>query len=191
VGKVEEKNVKALYTHRDFIVKYNGDRIISVDVNQKNLVPLTTEDSLHIDFTYSVEWAPTTEPYSSRQRNSVSFFEHKIHWFSIFNSFMIVIALIGVVFVILLRTLKRDLARYDREEFLLDGEKDFIDEYGWKQIHGDVFRAPMHLTMLASLLGTGLHLFVIALGVLLYAVSADFQVQSVSVAAVAYRHQSN
>lgn len=39
------------------------------------------------------------------------FFEHQIHWFSIFNSFMMVIFLCGLVSLILLRTLKNDFAK--------------------------------------------------------------------------------
>lgn len=36
----------------------------------------------------------------------------QIHWFSIFNSFMMVIFLTGLVAMIMLRTLRRDYARY-------------------------------------------------------------------------------
>lgn len=39
------------------------------------------------------------------------FFEHQIHWFSIFNSFMMVIFLCGLVSLILVRTLKNDFAK--------------------------------------------------------------------------------
>ena len=44
----------------------------------------------------------------------------QIHWFSIFNSFMMVIFLVGLVSMILMRTLRKDYARYnlhDAEEF--------------------------------------------------------------------------
>jgi len=40
----------------------------------------------------------------------------QIHWFSIFNSFMMVIFLVGLVSMILMRTLRKDYARYSREE---------------------------------------------------------------------------
>ena len=46
------------------------------------------------------------------------FFQHRIHWFSIFNSFMMVIFLVGLVSMILMRTLRKDYARYSREEDL-------------------------------------------------------------------------
>ncbi len=39
------------------------------------------------------------------------FFEHQIHWFSIFNSFMMVIFLCGLVALILMRTLRQDYAK--------------------------------------------------------------------------------
>lgn len=40
----------------------------------------------------------------------------QIHWFSIFNSFMMVIFLTGLVSMILMRTLRKDYAKYAREE---------------------------------------------------------------------------
>lgn len=40
----------------------------------------------------------------------------QIHWFSIFNSFMMVIFLTGLVSMILMRTLRADYARYTAKE---------------------------------------------------------------------------
>jgi transmembrane 9 superfamily protein 3 len=40
----------------------------------------------------------------------------QIHWFSIFNSFMMVIFLTGLVSMILMRTLRNDYAKYARED---------------------------------------------------------------------------
>ena len=51
----------------------------------------------------------------------------EIHWFSIINSIMMVLFLTGVVAMILLRTLRRDLERYNS----LDDDDD-TDETGWK-----------------------------------------------------------
>ena len=42
----------------------------------------------------------------------------QIHWFSIFNSFMMVIFLVGLVSMILMRTLRKDYARYSKEDDL-------------------------------------------------------------------------
>lgn len=40
----------------------------------------------------------------------------QIHWFSIFNSFMMVIFLTGLVSMILMRTLRNDYAKYARQD---------------------------------------------------------------------------
>lgn len=46
--------------------------------------------------------------------SSVSLRE-QIHWFSLVNSFMLVVFLVAVVAVILMRTLRKDLARYSKD----------------------------------------------------------------------------
>lgn len=56
-----------------------------------------------------------------------NFFEHQIHWFSIFNSFMMVIFLCGLVVLILMRTLKNDYIRYTAEDEDLELDR-VIDE---------------------------------------------------------------
>ena len=48
---------------------------------------------------------------------------------------MMVIFLVGLVTMILLRTLRKDYARYSKEDDLVDDmERDLGDEYGWKQV---------------------------------------------------------
>merc|ERR1719277_2301841 len=105
--------------------------------------------------TLSITWKPTKKRFSSRfdRYLDFDFFEHQIHWFSIFNSFMMVVFLVGAVAVILMRTLKNDYSRYTSEDD--DPEMDsVIDESGWKQVHGDVFRPPKKLALYASLVGS-------------------------------------
>ena len=41
-------------------------------------------------------------------------------------------------------------------------EKDLGDEYGWKLVHGDVFRPPMYSMLLSSLIGVGFHVASVA-----------------------------
>ena len=53
---------------------------------------------------------------------SISF---QIHWFSIFNSFMMVIFLVGLVSMILMRTLRKDYARYSKDDELDDMVRKF------------------------------------------------------------------
>ena len=47
-----------------------------------------------------------------------------------------VIFLVGLVSMILMRTLRKDYARYSKEDDIDDMEKDLGDEYGWKQVIG-------------------------------------------------------
>ena len=49
---------------------------------------------------------------------------------------MMVIFLVGLVSMILMRTLRKDYARYSKEDDIDDMEKDLGDEYGWKQVNG-------------------------------------------------------
>lgn len=80
----------------------------------------------------------------------------QVHWFGLVNAFLVVLILVAVVAVILLRTLRKDLARYAAADDELEAlERDVSEETGWKLVHGDVFRPPPHLGMLGALVGTG------------------------------------
>jgi transmembrane 9 superfamily member 2/4 len=59
--------------------------------------------------------------------------------------------LTALVATILLRTVLRDFMRYQQLED--DDESDEVT--GWKMLHGDVFRAPSYLPMLAICVGSG------------------------------------
>lgn len=83
------------------------------------LMPVSLFLSAHSCFLYiyihffKVEWVFTETPFKDRfdYYKDPKFFEHKIHWFSIFNSGMMVIFLCGLVALILVRTLKNDFAK--------------------------------------------------------------------------------
>jgi len=77
-----------------------------------------------------------------------------VHWFSIINSLAIVLLLTGIVAMIMMRTLRRDLNRYNEAD-----KEDLQEESGWKLVHGDVFRPPPMPLLLASSAGTGVQLF--------------------------------
>ena len=74
-----------------------------------------------------------------------------IQWFSILNSLVIVLFLSGMVAMILLRTLHKDIARYNQ----IDSGEDAQEEFGWKLVHGDVFRPPRKGMLLSIFLGSG------------------------------------
>uniref|UniRef100_M4ESG0 Transmembrane 9 superfamily member n=1 Tax=Brassica campestris TaxID=3711 RepID=M4ESG0_BRACM len=160
-----------LYTHKNIVVKYNKDQIIHVNLTQDNPRPL--EAGRTVDLTYSVQWIPTdiTFPRRFDVYLDYPFFEHQIHWFSIFNSFMMVIFLTGLVSMILMRTLRNDYAKYAREDDDLESlERDVNEESGWKLVHGDVFRPPWSLVLLSAVVGTGAQLALLVLLVILMAI---------------------
>jgi transmembrane 9 superfamily protein 3 len=89
---------------------------------------------------------------------------------------MMVLFLIGLVAVIFLRAINKDFARYDKEE-LLDMDRDLGDEWGWKQVHGDVFRPPRHLSLIAAGVGSGVQLVVLAFIVMIYTIMGDLYLE--------------
>jgi transmembrane 9 superfamily protein 3 len=83
--------------------------------------------------------------------------------------------LCGLVFLIFMRTLRNDLTKHQFEEDDLDLER-IVDESGWKQLHGDVFRAPQFLFLLSALVGTGHQLAVLVLFVILAAIAGSLYI---------------
>lgn len=54
----------------------------------------------------------------------------QIHWFSIINSVMIVLFLSGMVAMIMMRTLRADINKYNQ----LESGEDAQEETGWKLV---------------------------------------------------------
>jgi len=185
-----------VYTYRYLSVSYNKDRIVKVDLTSDPASLIEVKPGAELNFKLFIKWEPTDEEFHSRFDRYLdhAFFKHQIHWFSIFNSFMMVFFLMGLVALILLRTLRKDYARYamsrsDLEEGDMDDDqvdengKPLLDEgrpsvggmpaedSGWKQVHGDVFRAPRFLTLFAAIIGTGWQLITLTMGVILFAVA--------------------
>lgn len=179
-----------LFLKRNITVYYNKERIIAVDVNDVDPVRvslrLEDEDVDELRFTYSVRWIPTLKEFDERFARYLDskFFEHKVHSLSIFNSFLLVVFLVGVVCVILLRTVRRDYARYEKDDAILDLERDLGEENGWKQIHGDIFRSPNYLTWFSALMGTGMQLVVLMFMVILYTIAGDLYIERASILSV-------
>jgi lysylphosphatidylglycerol synthetase-like protein (DUF2156 family) len=92
--------------------------------------------------------------------------EMEIHWLSIMNSFVLVILLTGFIAMILLRVLKSDYTRYSRAE-----SDDEQEDYGWKLVHGDVFRFPKYVNLFSALLGVGAQFLLVVTTALVLALS--------------------
>lgn len=169
----EANNAYYIWTHKKFDIGYNEDRIVDINLTSENKVPLKLNSK--IPFTYEVNWKPSEVKFEHRFDKYLdpTFFQHRIHWFSIFNSFMMVIFLVGLVSMILMRTLRKDYARYSKDDDIEDMERDLGDEYGWKQVHGDVFRPPPHSLLFCSLIGTGYQITLVTLCVITFAILGD------------------
>ncbi|GAU91034.1 hypothetical protein RvY_03364-2 [Ramazzottius varieornatus] len=187
-----------VYNHVDLVVMYNptesdesgtaaSARIIRVDVeprtvdhaasaklgnacdrsSAKPLAIVDTGDKFALNFTYSVRFVENKEVrWSSRWDYILDAQpQSKIQWFSILNSLVIVLFLSGMIALILVRTLRRDIARYNQ----LENSDDAQEEYGWKLIHGDVFRAPHKGMLLSVFVGSGTQVLIMTLVTLVFA----------------------
>ncbi|KAF6018593.1 TM9SF4 [Bugula neritina] len=119
-------------------------------------IPKDPKGDIKVDFTYSLYWEKSDVKWASRWDIYLSMSNAQIHWFSILNSIVVIFFLAGVLAAIIVRTLKRDIANYNK----LDEEmEEALEESGWKLVHGDVFRPPRYHMFLSALLGTGVQLF--------------------------------
>jgi len=159
-----------VYTHRHLTLFHNGDQLIEVDMEPSE--PWPVYEGAPLTFTYSADWYSTRKPFVDRTKRYLDpkFFEHRVHWFAIVNSFVLCLLLCAVVAVILMKTLRRDILRYSSS----DCEGLDSDESGWKQVSGDVFRRPEHLAAFTVVYATGCHLAVCASAVLVFAMANSY-----------------
>ncbi|KAK4140244.1 uncharacterized protein C8A04DRAFT_15120 [Dichotomopilus funicola] len=151
--------------------KYAGPPDGNICETSTGPVVLSESEDTEVQFTYAVQWVPSKTAWATRWDKYLHVFDPKIHWFSLINSAVIVVFLVLTVMSILVRALKKDIARYNRLDQLnlddLSGtsaimEDGVQEDSGWKLVHGDVFRTPKHPLLLSVLLGNGAQLFVMA-----------------------------
>ena len=155
LGEYDEiTNQAYLYTHYTFDISFKRNRIIAAKANFERPVSLSKSSS--IQFTYSVVWSMTETSFDKRFNSYLDpgFFENNVHWFSILNSFVMVLLLCALVILIVFRTVSQDVDRYNVQEV----ESEFNETKGWKQVAGDAFRPPPLLPIFTSLISTGWHL---------------------------------
>merc|ERR1740138_2008769 len=116
-------------------------------------------------YTYDVIWIESDVRWASRWDNYLKMEGGEIHWLSILNSVMIVLFLSGLLALILLRTLHRDIVKYNE----LATTEEIAEETGWKLVHGDVFRKPVHSKLLVACIGCGVQLLGMAIVTLIFA----------------------
>ncbi|KAG5892132.1 hypothetical protein JTB14_032354 [Gonioctena quinquepunctata] len=116
-------------------------------------------------FTYEVEWEESSVSWASRWDTYLAMSDAQIHWFSIINSIVVIFFLAGILTMIMVRTLRRDIAKYNADE----SYDETIEESGWKLVHGDVFRPPRNSRLFAALVGSGIQIFLMSLITIFFA----------------------
>ncbi|KAH0624514.1 hypothetical protein JD844_032065 [Phrynosoma platyrhinos] len=126
-----------------------------------------TDGKVKIVYTYSVSFEENKEiRWASRWDYILESMPHThIQWFSIMNSLVIVLFLSGMVAMIMLRTLHKDIARYNQ----MDSTEDAQEEFGWKLVHGDIFRPPRKGMLLSVFLGSGTQILIMTFVTLFFA----------------------
>ncbi|KAJ4707773.1 Transmembrane 9 superfamily member [Melia azedarach] len=146
-------------------------RLTTCDPHAKHTVvnsnsPQEVAENKEIIFTYDVEFQETDVKWASRWDAYLLMSDDQIHWFSIVNSLMIVLFLSGMVAMIMLRTLYRDISKYNE----LETQEEAQEETGWKLVHGDVFRPPSNSDLLCVYVGTGVQFFGMILVTMIFAI---------------------
>uniref|UniRef100_A0A1A8H272 Transmembrane 9 superfamily member n=1 Tax=Nothobranchius korthausae TaxID=1143690 RepID=A0A1A8H272_9TELE len=138
-------------------IKHTVDKPPSCDSSSPMEVSVDFKEDVSIVYTYSVTFVENNDiKWASRWDYILVSMPHtNIQWFSIMNSLVIVLFLSGMVAMIMLRTLHKDIARYNQVD-----QEDAQEESGWKQVHGDVFRPPRKGMLLSVFLGQGTQIFI-------------------------------
>jgi transmembrane 9 superfamily protein 2/4 len=173
--------------HVDILVKLHqssefiGSRVVGVEAKPRSINhakgldcsntvnplewTLVKDKPLTVTYSYSIVFEDSELKWASRWD---SYLQHagttSIHWFSIMNSLIIVVFLSAFVGVVIFRTLNRDISRYNQHD-----QEEAQEEFGWKLVHGDIFRAPVNSLLLSVLVGTGSQLILGMFGVLTFA----------------------
>ncbi|KAJ3694626.1 hypothetical protein LUZ60_000003 [Juncus effusus] len=147
-------------------VKRNPEKMAKLnmyDKVEKVNCPLELEKSQpirereRITFSYEVEFVKSDIRWPSRWDAYLKMEGSQVHWFSIMNTLMVIFFLTAIVFIIFLRTVRRDLTRY--EELDRESQAQMNEELsGWKLVVGDVFREPNCSKLLCVLIGDGVQI---------------------------------
>lgn len=149
---------------------------ISCSYSNKNLLVLNesilkndnyeNESPIQVIYTFDVQWTESNVDWYHRWEQYYGYSHSKLHWMSITQSILIIFLLTIMIAIVLIRLLRKDIARYNQSTNI----EDLHEEYGWKLVHGDVFRAPFKGMTLGVLIGTGTQMILMALSTLIIAI---------------------
>lgn len=179
----------ALYNHYQLNISYherspNEYRVVGVNVRPMSLSSLPAGNAgaeprcdvnepmflnpnatTPVAYTYSVVWTRSNTPWATRWDAYLHVVDPRIHWYSLLNSTAIVALLCVIVAIIMARSMRRDIYRYNA----IDLAEDIQEDFGWKLVHGEVFRPPASSMMLSVMAGSGAQLGAMASVTLLFA----------------------
>ncbi|XP_009890301.1 PREDICTED: transmembrane 9 superfamily member 2 [Charadrius vociferus] len=189
-SEFHEKDTFYIFNHVDIKIYYHvvengalGARLVAAKLEPKSYkhthpdnpdcsgVPMDISNKANgevkIAYTYSVSFQEEKSiRWASRWDYILESMPHThIQWFSIMNSLVIVLFLSGMVAMIMLRTLHKDIARYNQ----MDSTEDAQEEFGWKLVHGDIFRPPRKGMLLSVFLGSGTQILIMTFVTLFFA----------------------
>lgn len=140
------------------------DKVECLDALEKAQIIREQE---RVSFTYEVEFVKSDIRWPSRWDAYLKMDGGRVHWLSILNSLLVISFLAAIVFVILLRTVRRDLTRY--EEMDKEAQAQLNEELsGWKLVVGDVFREPTFSKLLCVMVGDGVQITGMAVVTILF-----------------------
>lgn len=147
-------------------IKHNSEYSLDCSINSPPLEFVTSKDNpLKVVYSYSVVFKFSEIKWASRWDAYLKTSQSSVHWFSIVNSLIVVLFLSGMIGVILVRTLHRDISRYNNT----DENDETQEEFGWKLIHGDVFRPPAHPMVFSIIVGNGSQVLAMVIVTLIFA----------------------
>eukprot|EP00834_Sanchytrium_tribonematis_P005936 NODE_396_length_8125_cov_0.508472.p2 type:complete len:569 gc:universal NODE_396_length_8125_cov_0.508472:144-1850(+) len=184
IGKKENEDSAKLFNHFSLNIQYvtasDGYQIVGAFVDPKSVYndqqncgskrnfPIRIYRNRKTSFHYSysvnfeertdIDWSHRWDQY--HQADSLS----NVHWFSLIFSCIIVFFLLIFVGMVLIKSLRNDIAKYNRLNDLSE------EESGWKVLHTEVFRNPESKSLLAILIGNGIQLGLMVGVTLIFAV---------------------
>ena len=143
-------------------IKYNINHddkcIFSKDSNEYLSIEQTEKQELiegNITFKYDTIFEISNIDIKARWDNYKKT-NKNFRWAGLIYSHLLIIILSIITFIIFSKNVKNDIDIYNYRVATIES----LDEFNWKQLSGDIFRAPSKRPMLlAALIGTGIQLF--------------------------------
>ena len=140
-------------------INHNGEKEICAKETKQLLdnfniepQPLTQEKIL---FTYDIIFEKSNNTFALRWDHYKTS-NTQIHWLGIFLSQIVIFGLSIIIIMVLVKNINTEVDMYNNQ--IVNFE--FVDYYTWKELSGDVFRAPLKNPMLLSaIIGNGFQLF--------------------------------